>query len=185
MVFMNSPFWQFSIDRYRRAGVPELCLELQDETGLDVNVLLFLLWIGSQRRKISAPVAFPAIEAAVGDWHRDIVVPLRRVRRHMKGLHGPRPECTEEVRSRLKTVELETEQLEQHMLYALFEGRPEGFLLSGRSEAENAMMHNTSEYLSRLGGRSDRKDAAVRQLVQLCHESESFHLDTVPTSISN
>ena len=41
----GSPFWKFSLGYYRGAGVSEACLELQDRCGVDVNVVLFLLWM--------------------------------------------------------------------------------------------------------------------------------------------
>ena len=35
----SSPFWTFSLGYYRGAGVSEACLELQDNCGIDVNVV--------------------------------------------------------------------------------------------------------------------------------------------------
>ena len=49
-----SPFWTFSLGYYRGAGVSEACLELQDNCGVDVNVVLFLLWMASQKRMLAA-----------------------------------------------------------------------------------------------------------------------------------
>ena len=44
---MNSTasFWDFSVGTYRRPGVADACLSLQDRYGLDVNVLLLLLLV--------------------------------------------------------------------------------------------------------------------------------------------
>ena len=50
----SSPFWTFSLGYYRGAGVSEACLELQDKCGVDVNVVLFLLWLASQKRRLGA-----------------------------------------------------------------------------------------------------------------------------------
>ena len=38
---LDNPFWQFSLDAYQRDGVQPACLSLQDDWGLDVNVLLY------------------------------------------------------------------------------------------------------------------------------------------------
>ena len=40
----KSPFWQFSIKFYAVPGVPQACIELQDQAKVDVNILFFLLW---------------------------------------------------------------------------------------------------------------------------------------------
>jgi uncharacterized protein (TIGR02444 family) len=40
----GSPFWRFSLRLYRAPGVGDACIVLQEETGVDVNLLLFLLW---------------------------------------------------------------------------------------------------------------------------------------------
>jgi len=39
----GSPFWRFSLRFYARAKISAICLLLQDEAGVDVNLLLFLL----------------------------------------------------------------------------------------------------------------------------------------------
>ena len=50
----TNPFWTFSLGYYRGAGVSEACLELQDDCGVDVNVVLFLLWQATQKRQFAA-----------------------------------------------------------------------------------------------------------------------------------
>ncbi len=49
----TTPFWTFSLGYYRGAGVSEACLELQDNCGVDVNVVLFLLWMASLKRRVA------------------------------------------------------------------------------------------------------------------------------------
>ena len=45
----NKPqnFWKFSLELYDREGVAAACLALQEEYQLDVNLLLFCYWHGS------------------------------------------------------------------------------------------------------------------------------------------
>src|ERR1700680_2972326 len=43
----GSPFWRFSLRFYRQPGVADACIALQDARGVDVNILLFFLWLGS------------------------------------------------------------------------------------------------------------------------------------------
>ena len=40
----GSPFWRFSLQFYRLPKVADACIALQEEAGVDVNLLLFLLW---------------------------------------------------------------------------------------------------------------------------------------------
>ena len=40
----GSPFWRFSLRFYRQPRVADACIALQEEAGVDVNLLLFLLW---------------------------------------------------------------------------------------------------------------------------------------------
>ncbi len=49
----GSPFWRFSLATYRKPGVATACLALQDECGVDVNLMLFLLWLAANGRQLS------------------------------------------------------------------------------------------------------------------------------------
>ena len=45
----NNPFWDFSLKLYASPAVQTACLDLQDDCGVDVNVLLYMLWQASPR----------------------------------------------------------------------------------------------------------------------------------------
>src|SRR3974377_2086149 len=78
-----SPFWTFSLGYYRGAGVSEACLELQDNCGADVNVVLFLLWMASQKRRLPA-AAGRALPDKVRPGRVDVIGPIRALRRKLK-----------------------------------------------------------------------------------------------------
>ena len=61
----GSPFWRFSLQFYRLPKVADACIALQEEAGVDVNLLLFLLWHARQRRRLSA-ADVAALEAKIG-----------------------------------------------------------------------------------------------------------------------
>jgi uncharacterized protein (TIGR02444 family) len=113
----GSPFWRFSLRFYRAPAVAEACIALQEEAGVDVNLLLFLLWHAGQRRQLSqAEVA--GIESRIAGWRETAVVPLRTLRRALKS--PPvliAPAAAEAFRLRIKAVELEAERLQQEAMF--------------------------------------------------------------------
>lgn len=115
----GSEFWRFSLTFYRSPGVPNACIVLQDSHGLDVNVMLFALWLGSQGRAISAADIKDA-DAAVRDWREQVVVELRGVRRFLRNPPAVIDGATASaLRDKVKAVELESERLQQEALFAM------------------------------------------------------------------
>jgi uncharacterized protein (TIGR02444 family) len=116
----TSPFWWFSLRLYGERDFAGACLALQDRHGVDVNVLLFLLWAAQNGRRIEEE-GVGAILAAVDAWHRSVVAPLRTARRYLRTppadvQAGP----AAALRQRIQEAELEAERLQQEMLYRLF-----------------------------------------------------------------
>jgi uncharacterized protein (TIGR02444 family) len=115
----GSPFWRFSLQFYRQPKVADACIALQEEAGVDVNLLLFLLWHAAQKRAFT-PTDVAALEAKIGPWREATVVPLRAVRRALKSPPALVEASTAEAfRTRIKAVELEAERLQQEAMYAL------------------------------------------------------------------
>lgn len=115
----GSPFWQFSLRIYRSPEVQRACLELQDSCGVDVNILLFMLWLGSQGREVTIEQA-KTVADAVEPWKAGVVVPLRTARRVLKEPAGAIDgKGADALRLQVKRMELEAERLQQEALYAL------------------------------------------------------------------
>jgi len=122
----GSPFWRFSLRLYRAPGVGDACIALQEEAGVDVNLLLFLLWQATQQRALTA-ADIKALDATIGGWRDTAVIPLRNVRRALKAAPGlVDPNTAEAFRTRIKAVELEAERLQQEAMYALAATMPAG-----------------------------------------------------------
>jgi uncharacterized protein (TIGR02444 family) len=118
----SSPFWTFSLGYYRAAGVSEACLELQDNCGVDVNVVLFLLWMASQQRQVGAD-AVKRLADKVRPWQVDVIGPIRALRRRLKSDAPLLDKGSAELfRTKIKAVELESERLQQEAMYALASG---------------------------------------------------------------
>ncbi|HYH18416.1 MAG TPA: TIGR02444 family protein [Azospirillum sp.] len=110
----DDPFWSFSLATYARPGVDRACLDLQDRLGMDVNLVLFALWAGAGCGVRLDPAEMRRLADAVAAWRQDVVVPLRGVRRTLKGMPGMEP-----FRLRIKAAELESERLQQITLRTL------------------------------------------------------------------
>src|SRR5262245_15604076 len=78
-----APFWRFSLKLYRAPGVADACIALQEGAGVDVNLLLFLLWQATQRRAFTA-ADVAALEQRIGGWRDTAVIPLRNLRRALR-----------------------------------------------------------------------------------------------------
>ena len=117
--FPDHPFWDFSLEVYMAPGVGEACLELQDRHGLDVNLLLFCLWVGASGRGALEDAEVRGLMSAVEAWHDEIVRALRGVRTRMKGGMPPAPDAlAESLRQRVQKIEIDCEHTEQLMLAA-------------------------------------------------------------------
>jgi uncharacterized protein (TIGR02444 family) len=138
----GSPFWRFSLGCYRQPGVADACIALQDGCGVDVNILLFFLWLATAKRRVPAAVVQAVCEKA-GPWRDDIVVPLRTLRRRLKN-EPPLVErgAAELFRTKIKAVELESERLQQEALFAL----AAGLATESAPTVEAAARHNVAAY---------------------------------------
>jgi uncharacterized protein (TIGR02444 family) len=115
----GSPFWRFSLRFYRMPKVADACIALQEEAGVDVNLLLFLLWQATSKRALSL-IEVGEIEGRIGAWRDATVIPLRTVRRALKSPPAlVAPATAEAFRTRIKAVELEAERLQQEAMYEL------------------------------------------------------------------
>lgn len=114
--YLAGPHWRFALGVYRRRGVSEGCLLLQDQCGVDVNVLLVTLHASICLGRKVDQAAVECIDAIAREIRSTVVEPLRSVRRTMKGAeYGP---ATEWARGKVKLAELAAEQLEQSLLAA-------------------------------------------------------------------
>jgi uncharacterized protein (TIGR02444 family) len=115
----GSDFWRFSLSFYRTQDVPAACISLQDRHGLDVNIMLFALWLASMGRAVSSRDLQDADEVVRG-WRAEAVVALRGVRRYLREPAAAfAGEAASALRDKVKAAELESERLQQEALFAL------------------------------------------------------------------
>lgn len=115
-------FWDWAIDAYRRDGVSEACLHLQDSHGQNVPLLLWAAWTAATGRSLDDDLIEAACDTARA-WDSVAVTPLRALRRTLK---KPVPDLgdagREALREAVKAVELSAERHLMSELESLVEG---------------------------------------------------------------
>ena len=144
----ESALWRFSLAFYRQPGVADACLQLQDEAGADVNVMLYLLFLAARGHRVQADDV-TRIEAHVAEWRNAVVVPLREVRRKLKLPFGAyEVALTAELRNDVKRIELAAERIQQEALERLIAIEPASSANIDRMDLARA---NLAAYGARLG----------------------------------
>jgi uncharacterized protein (TIGR02444 family) len=144
----EGPQWSFAVDLYGRPAVSQACLVLQDRLGGDVCLLLFALFIAREQQIGLAPSDFASLDDAVADWRREVIEPLRSLRRRLKLGPDPAPSPhTNALRQHVQRAELAAEQIELAMLARCFERRGQvGATLSADAAA---VLNRLADFFSR------------------------------------
>lgn len=111
---MTNEFWQFSITTYAHERAARAFLEMQDDRGLDVNVLLYACWLASKNRQLTAH-HLEALECCIAQWQRRVVMPLRDLRRELKSYAD-----ASLFRDEIKGLELRAERQQQNLMWEFF-----------------------------------------------------------------
>ena len=145
----ESPFWRFSLRFYARPKVASACLALQDQGGADVNLLLFVLFLAEHRREVTAQDV-ARLDGAIAAWRDHVVKPLRELRRTLKtGIEEIPVAVSETFRGQIKRLELESEQIEQHVLEQ-FSAAALGLPAASRLAAAEANLAAYNSFLGQL-----------------------------------
>ncbi len=115
-------FWRFTLETYEKPGVSPQLIQLQDEAGRDVNILLCCLYAGLRLGLSLGPGELEALAAAVEPWNSLVTQKLRAVRRDLKPLAAD--PAVAELRRAVQATELEAERLAQARLEAALPAGP-------------------------------------------------------------
>src|SRR5258708_8827732 len=97
----DNDLWHFALAFYGRQDVSSACLVLQDQLGVDVDILLFAIFAGVERRVTLDTQELAAVDGLVQGWRTDIVQALRQIRKRLKpGPFSSPP--TEQFRNHIK-----------------------------------------------------------------------------------
>jgi uncharacterized protein (TIGR02444 family) len=114
--------WGWTLEAYARPGVPEICLQLQDDHGQNTSFLLWAVWAEG------ADVATLQAAAAAGRaWDEAVLKPVRAVRRTLKARFEAIDDGAREgLRDDVKAAELRAERVLMEAFEALSEHRRGG-----------------------------------------------------------
>ena len=177
-------FWNFSVATYGKAGVAEACLHLQEELGIDVNVLLYCCWYGCTRGTLDRS-AMERILSIAEPWAENVVRPLRAARTWMKAVGCDQPflpgdECMA-LREEIKRAELKAEHLQENRMQALTRGAA----LQDRETLSqvHSTLANTGRYFRHLN--VDLDDESGSRLAHVVTAAVTgANLDTVTDSLN-
>lgn len=158
-------FRDFSFAVYTAPAVEEECLSLQDDHGVDVNMLLFCAYAAVVAGVVLSAQDLADIDQEVAALRDGVIAPLRTCRRALKhGIARLYPEHVieaQKLRARVKELELAAEYLEQDSLTAWLSA-------SGRSAtgAPVSLQENIGLLLSRHR-RGDREPLYPENLARV------------------
>jgi uncharacterized protein (TIGR02444 family) len=159
MDFPAHAFWDFSLALYAKPGVAPACLALQERHGIDVNALMFCVWLAESGRGPAPRADLDAAFAAVAGWHQQVVRTLRPLRQRLKfGFDPVDDELVRALRARIQKIEIDAEHVEQLTLAASAAARaPARAGLAAQERAAHAAQH-VAAYFARIAGKRDGED---------------------------
>lgn len=152
----KNPFWTFSLRVYRRPGVANACIALQDRLGVDVNMLLLAVWT-AWHGTILAGRPLAAATSFSRTWSINVVRPLRAARRFLRAPTLPPLPAVDrsDLRPKVVRAELQAERIEQTVLAAFVPVAPRR--LYGLDGARLAAA-NLGRYFAAAGLHPNAKD---------------------------
>ncbi len=124
-VALAEEFWTFAVAFYARAEVAADCLRLQDEHGLDVNILLLCCFLARSGRGRLTAADLAAAEARAAPWRAGVIAPLRAARRALKTMSSSASSpAVNALYTEIKRSELAAEREEQRLLLASWSAPP-------------------------------------------------------------
>lgn len=166
----DNALWRFVLAFYARDGVSAACIALQDELGVDVDILLLAIFAQVERGIALGADDLAAVDALVHAWRTEILQPLRRVRIALKSGPPPAPSpATEALRNRIKAAELEAEQIEIALLADWLGRQPARTSLAAGDNAASAV----ARYFASAAGKSMSApaNAALEALSRVIREA--------------
>ena len=140
----ENPLWAYSLKVYDKPGVQPLLLQLQDNFGADINLLLGCCWLAADNRAVTDDDLSALIKVSA-KWRAECLMPLRAVRRFLKT-----QQQAESIYQRAKMLELDAERWQQDQMYQWLSVLKTP--LSELPDKEQLALYNLQQYCARLPG---------------------------------
>ena len=133
--------WAFAVEVYEREPVKQACLSIQARYGLSISLLLGVIWAGAQGfGRLGATELETSVRRGL-EWHREVIEPMRALRRRLRQSPPPGLESrTEALRRGVLQQELEAERIQQRLLLEDFVAGGAGSAEPWRDAAANAAL---------------------------------------------
>lgn len=109
---LDNPFWQYACGLYKKPGVADTLLKLQDEHQWNIPLALLMVWLGRQGIAVRQS-DIQCFIAIIADLDAFVIQPLRNVRRYIQCS----PVILPNVYDAIKSLEISIEQQLMTLLY--------------------------------------------------------------------
>ena len=157
---LEGPQWAFALRFYARPEVADALLLLQDRAGADVCMVLFALFIARTHCAVVDAADLADLDAAIADWRREVIWPLRSLRRRLRRGPSPAPAAaTQALLQRIKAAEIDAEQIELAVLAQRFSECPRATgtadvdvaaMLERLVDRKSTRLNSSHEFVSRM-----------------------------------
>jgi len=112
MDFPNSELWNYSTQIWTLPEVEKICLALQDNFDININILLYCCWVGDKNLNLSDDDLQSLLDT-IQPW-QTIIKPLRESRKLMQQQSiAIRPDLKDQTISNMNEMELNAEHMAQ------------------------------------------------------------------------
>jgi uncharacterized protein (TIGR02444 family) len=158
----SEQFWQYSLSLY--PAIKDLCLQWQDNFGVNINLLLFLLYLDKQQQSLTEQ-QLQQLEDLLQHFSSEVTQSIRALRRAM-----PSPwlesDMQQPLRQQLLNTELAAEKLEQQLLVQQF---------NQLSQTHDLLPHSQllDHYLVLINAPAEQLDVEILDLYQQSQQLEN------------
>ena len=163
---VDGEVWRFCLAVYKRPGLDEACLRLQDRAGLDVVTTLFCIWAGCAGPGRLRPEAMAAALEVSRLWGAGVTAPLRAARRVLKDGALGAAEARLALRREVVRAERRSERIALSLLERIGAGQEAG------ARGPDSARANLDAYLDAVGC---RRDAEVERDLDALVEAGCFN----------
>ena len=102
----NNPLWDYAIDLYSQQGVADKLLLMQNNYGLNVNVLITMCWLGKEGKAIHTE-QLEALLNLIDVFDKAVIQNIRTARKALKD----QEHASYDIYENIKALELDCEHL--------------------------------------------------------------------------